>query len=258
MAQDISYISLLYFLLSVVPIFFIMKHLKIDLIKKTTTSIGRMVAQLVLVGLYLQYIFQLNNSFINIAYITLMTLIATWTILSDINFREIKLCFIVFISMATPVIINLFLFNILVLKLTDVFDAMYLIPITGMILGNSMNGVIVAVGDFIKTFKKNQDEYLFALALGANKKEAIKPYISSAIALSLRPNIAMMANVGVVSLPGMMTGQILGGSLPIMAIKYQIAIMLAIFTARFFSTYILMELISKFYFNKFSILDERF
>lgn len=258
MAQDISYLSLFYFLLTVIPIFFIMRYLKIDLIKKTATSIGRMAGQLILVGLYLQYIFKMNNSYVNIAYISFMTLIAVWTIAGDIRFREIKLYLIIFASMIVPVILNLLLFNVLVLKLQDSFDAMYLIPITGMILGNSMNGVIVALGDFIKTFRKNQDEYLFALGLGATKNEAVKPYISSAIALSLKPNIAMMANVGVVSLPGMMTGQILGGSLPILAIKYQIAIMLAIFTARFFSTYIVMELISKFYFDSYSILDERF
>lgn len=258
MAQDISYISLLYFFLTVIPIFFIMKKLKIDLIKKTATSIGRMAGQLILVGLYLQYIFKINNSYINIVYIMLMTLIAVWTIAGDIRFKEMKLYSIIFISMIVPVILNLVLFNILILKLKDSFDAMYLIPITGMILGNSMNGVIVALGDFIKTFRRNQDEYLFALGLGAGKNEAIRPYISSAIGLSLKPNIAMMANVGVVSLPGMMTGQILGGSLPILAIKYQIAIMLAIFTARFFSTHIVMELISKFYFDSYSILDERF
>ncbi|MGL4403315.1 MAG: ABC transporter permease [Fusobacteriaceae bacterium] len=258
MAQEISYISLFYFFLTVIPILFIMKYLGINLIKKTWTALLRMSGQLILVGLYLQYIFNLNNSLINIGYITLMTLVAVWTIAGEIRFKEWKLYLILFIGMITPVATNLFLFNILILKLENVFDAMYLIPITGMILGNSMNGTIVALGDFIKTFRKNQDEYLFALALGARKSEAIRPYIAGAISLSLKPNIAMMANVGVVSLPGMMTGQILGGSLPILAIKYQIAIMLAIFTARFFSTYIVMEFISKFYFDKFSILDERF
>ncbi|MGL4254185.1 MAG: ABC transporter permease [Fusobacteriaceae bacterium] len=258
MAQEISYISLFYFFLTVIPIFVIMRYLRIDLIKKTWTAVGRMTGQLILVGIYLQYIFTLNNSMINIGYITLMTLVAVWTIAEEIRFREWKLYLILFISMTAPVIMNLVLFNILILKLKNSFDAMYLIPITGMILGNSMNGVIVALGDFIKNFRKNQDEYLFALALGATKNEAVRPYIAGAISLSLKPNIAMMANVGVVSLPGMMTGQILGGSLPILAIKYQIAIMLAIFTARFFSTYIVMELISKFYFDRFSILDERF
>ncbi|MGL5051965.1 MAG: ABC transporter permease [Fusobacteriaceae bacterium] len=258
MAQEISYISLFYFFLTVIPIFIIMKHLKIELIKKTWTALGRMAGQLILVGIYLQYIFSWNNFMINIGYITLMTLVAVWTISGEIRFKEIKLYIILFVGMIVPVIINLIFFNVLILKLENVFDAMYLIPVTGMILGNSMNGSIVALGDFIKSFRKNQDEYLFTLGLGATKTEAVRPYIASSISLSLKPNIAMMANVGVVSLPGMMTGQILGGSLPILAIKYQIAIMLAIFTARFFSTYIIMELISKFYFDKFSILDKRF
>ncbi|MGL6169367.1 MAG: ABC transporter permease [Fusobacteriaceae bacterium] len=258
MAQEISYISLFYFFLTVIPIFIIMKHLKIELIKKTWTALARMTGQLILVGIYLQYIFSWNNFMINIGYITLMTLVAVWTISGEIRFKEIKLYIILFVGMIVPVIINLIFFNVLILKLENVFDAMYLIPVTGMILGNSMNGSIVALGDFIKSFRKNQDEYLFTLGLGATKTEAVRPYIASSISLSLKPNIAMMANVGVVSLPGMMTGQILGGSLPILAIKYQIAIMLAIFTARFFSTYIIMELISKFYFDKFSILDKRF
>ncbi|MGL6168179.1 MAG: ABC transporter permease, partial [Fusobacteriaceae bacterium] len=257
MTQEISYISLFYFCLTVIPIFLIMKHLKIELIKKTWTALGRMAGQLILVGVYLQYIFSWNNFMINIGYITLMTLVAVWTISGEIKFKETKLYIILFVGMIVPVIINLIFFNVLILKLKNVFDAMYLIPITGMILGNSMNGSIVALGDFIKSFRKNQDEYLFTLGLGATKTEAVRPYIASSISLSLKPNIAMMANVGVVSLPGMMTGQILGGSLPILAIKYQIAIMLAIFTARFFSTYIIMELISKFYFDKFSILDKR-
>ncbi|MGL5057138.1 MAG: ABC transporter permease, partial [Fusobacteriaceae bacterium] len=236
MTQEISYISLFYFCLTVIPIFLIMKHLKIELIKKTWTALGRMAGQLILVGVYLQYIFSWNNFMINIGYITLMTLVAVWTISGEIKFKETKLYIILFVGMIVPVIINLIFFNVLILKLKNVFDAMYLIPITGMILGNSMNGSIVALGDFIKSFRKNQDEYLFTLGLGATKTEAVRPYIASSISLSLKPNIAMMANVGVVSLPGMMTGQILGGSLPILAIKYQIAIMLAIFTARFFST----------------------
>ncbi|MGX6592541.1 ABC transporter permease [Cetobacterium ceti] len=258
MNENISYFSLLFFLFTIVPIFFIMKNLKIPLIKRSITSIGRMIGQLILVGIYLQYIFKLNNSFVNILYILLMISFAVWTISLEIPLKEIKLYLIIFLAVTFPVIINFIFFNILLLKLKNIFNAMYLIPITGMILGNSMNGLIIALGDFIKNIKKNEDEYLFTIGLGANKKEAITPYIASSISLSLKPNLAMMANVGVVSLPGMMTGQILGGVLPINAIKYQIAITLGIFTSRFFSTYILMSLISKFYFDKYSILDERF
>lgn len=258
MNENISYLSLFYFLFTIVPILYIMKRLKIQLVKRVVTSTGRMIGQLLLVGIYLEYIFKLNNTFVNIAYILFMTLVAVWTISLEIKFKELKLYLILFLAVIVPVAINFIFFNILLLKLKDVFDAMYLIPITGMILGNSMNGLIVALGDFIKNFRKNEDEYLFSLGLGATKTEAIRPYISGAISLALRPNIAMMANVGVVSLPGMMTGQIISGVLPMTAIKYQIAITLSIFTTRFFSTYILMELISKFYFNKYSILDKRF
>ncbi|MBC2857313.1 ABC transporter permease [Cetobacterium sp. 2A] len=257
MTIDISYLSLMFFIITLIPIFFIMKQLNIHLIKSTGISIGRMITQLMFVGLYLQYIFNYNSSLINILYTIVMASIAVYTISKEILLKEFKMYSIIFISVISPLILNLFIFNILILKLENPFDAMYLIPISGMILGNTLNGVIVALNDFLNTFTKNQDEYLFAISLGATKKEAIKPYMAQSIALSIKPNIASMATVGLVSLPGMMTGQILGGSLPIVAIKYQIAIMIAIFTARFFSTYIMMELISKFYFNKYLIFDKR-
>ncbi len=256
--QNISYTSFFYFFLALIPVFYIMYILKINLIKRTGISILRMTGQLILVGVYLQYIFKFNNDLVNMLYVFIMISLAVWTIAEDINFKEIKLYFLIFISVAFPLVLNLIIFNVLVLKLDNSLDAMYLIPLTGMILGNSMNGAILTLEDFIKTFQKNKDEYLFALALGADQKEALRPYVSSSISLSLKPSIASMANMGVVSLPGMMTGQILGGTIPLLAIKYQIAIMIAIFLGRFFSAYILIKLLTVFYFNKFSLIDRRF
>lgn len=257
MAVDINYGSLLYFLLFMFPVFYYMRELKINLIKPIVNSLFRMTVQLLLVGLYLQYIFNYNNSYINTGYILFMSLVAVYTISKDIALKEFKIYWIIFAAVAIPLILNLFLFNVLALKLADPLDAMYLIPISGMILGNTLNGLVVALSDFLDSFTKNEEEYFLSIAMGATKKEAVRPYIAKAVSLSVKPNIASMATIGLVSLPGMMTGQILGGSLPMVAIKYQIAIMTAIFTSRFFSTYILLDLISRNYFDKFSIFDKR-
>lgn len=258
MAENINITSFAYFILFLIPMFFIMKSLKIDLIKKTSISIGRMGIQMALVGIYLQYIFLLNNSTINILYVLFMIFISVWTIISDIKIKELRIWNILFVSQLIPVFIALLFFSSILIDLNNPFEAKYLIPLTGMILGNCLNGLVVALGDFLKNLKKNNDEYLFSLALGANKKEALRPYFADAISLSIKPNIASMASIGIVSLPGMMTGQILGGSLPILAIKYQVAIMLMIFITRFFSSYILLHLLSKFYFNSYSLFDDRF
>lgn len=257
MAVDIKYYSLLYFLVLFIPIFFIMKKLKLPLIPNTSRAVTRMIVQLFLVGFYLQYIFRLNDIWVNIAYIFLMTAVGVYTVSRDVPIREMKIFGIIFMAMGVPLVLNLFVFNVLALRLSNPFDAMYLIPITGMILGNTLNGMVVGLNDFLKTFTKDEEEYFLSLSLGATKSEAVRPYIAQSVSLSIKPNIASMATLGLVALPGMMTGQILGGSLPMTAIKYQIAVMLGIFVARFFSTYILLELISINYFDKFSVFDRR-
>lgn len=257
MAADINFLSFIYFGLIIIPILFIMKNFRINLLRSTIFSIFQMIIQLFFVGFYLQYIFKYNNFFINILYLFFMILMATYTILKSISLKELKLCILIFISIFIPLILNLFLLNILAIKLSYVFDAKYLIPISGMILGNILNGLIITLNDFLDNFIKNENEYLLSISFGATKDEAMRPFIKRAINLSVKPSIASMSSIGIVALPGMMTGQILGGSLPMIAIKYQILIMLAIFNSKFFSTYILLELIKKNYFNKFLIFDKR-
>ena len=253
MTADINFFSFIYFGLLIVPILFIMKNLKIHYLKSTIFSIFQMIIQLFLVGFYLQYIFKYNNSFINTLYLFFMILTATYTVLKSISLKELKLYILIFISIFMPLILNIFLFNVLSIKLSYIFDAKYLIPI----LGNILNGLIVTLNDFLDNFIKNENEYLLSISFGATKNEATKPFIKKAISLSLKPSIASMSSIGIVALPGMMTGQILGGSLPMLAIKYQILIMLAIFNSKFFSTFILLELIKKNYIDKFLIFDKR-
>jgi len=79
--------------------------------------------------------------------------------------------------------------------------------------------------------------------------QAIKPYIKNALSASIRPTVSSMATIGLVSLPSMMTGHILGGSLPLEAIMYQIAIMIAIYVTRYINILSSIFLCKKFIFN---------
>lgn len=229
MAQDIFLPNLLYFSIFLIPIFYIMNYLEINMIPNVIKSIIRMFIQLMLVGIYLHYILTLNNSWINLAYLALMTFACTFTIVKDVKINDSKFYIIVATATVIPLVLNMFVFSELLLHLEDPLDALYLIPISGMILGNTLNGMIVTINDFLNNLKLNEESYLLSLSFGATKFEALKPFIANAVTLAFKPSIATMANVGLVSLPGMMTGQILGGSLPIVAIKYQIAIMIALF-----------------------------
>lgn len=253
MAEDILLQNLLYFGIFLIPIFFIMNYLEIRQISNVLKSIFRMFIQLMFVGLYLHYILSLNNALINIAYLSLMVFAATFTIVRDVKIYNLNFFITVTISIVFPLILNLILFSKFLLNLENSFHAMYLIPISGMILGNTLNGMIVTINDFMKSMKINEESYLLSISFGATKLEALKPFIANSVSLAFKPSVATMANVGLVSLPGMMTGQILGGSMPIVAIKYQIAIMIALFVSRFLSSFLLMIFCSIQFFDGYSM-----
>ena len=100
-----------------------------------------------------------------------------------------------------------------------------------MILGNCMRTNIISLERFFSAISDNPKTWQTYLSLGATRFEAARPFIQKALKAAMAPTITTMTTMGIVSLPGMMTGQMLGGSVPLVAIKYQIAIMLCIFTS---------------------------
>ncbi|MGZ8152837.1 MAG: ABC transporter permease, partial [Methylovulum sp.] len=126
----------------------------------------------------------------------------------------------------------------------------------GMILGNCLQGNVIALERFYSVLRKNEQEYLTFLQLGATRWEAVRPYYSEAIKAALSPTIAGMSTMGLVSLPGMMTGQILGGSEPWLAVKYQIAIMICIFTSTTIACVLNLKLSLRNAFNAYDVLKD--
>lgn len=124
--------------------------------------------------------------------------------------------------------------NQFVIGLDNIFDAQYYIPLMGMLLGNSLSGNIIGINTFYNGLRQNERLYQYRLALAANQWEATLPWYKEAVIACMNPIIASTETIGLVSLPGMMTGQILGGSMPMTAIVYQIVIMGAILISRYF------------------------
>ena len=228
-AKDISYLSLgICFALLAIPlaIFIIFK---IKIIKVTIWSVLRMTVQLALVGVFLKYIFEWNNSFLNAAWLLVMITFAAFSVVgsSGLKYRSYVLpTLLAFLISAVPVLL---FFNGLVIRLDNLLDARYLIAITGMLLGNSLRGAIIGLGDFYKSVMRDENRYFYSLASGATRTEALAPYLRNGMISALRPALANMATMGLVFLPGMMTGQIISGESPLLAIKYQMSIVIAIF-----------------------------
>ncbi|MFP4383527.1 MAG: ABC transporter permease [Spirochaetia bacterium] len=227
---DISYILLaVTFCLLAVPlgisIFF-----KLGLTKSMIFSVVRMTVQLLLIGIFLRYIFELDNPVINLTWFLLMIFTATVTVIRNSSLNLKLLLLPVTVSFLISGLSVLLFFNTVLLALKNPLTAKYFIAIGGMLLGNALRGNIVGLSTFYHQSKQDEPVLQYRLASGAGLYEAIRPYIREALRRAFAPTVATMATMGIVSLPGMMTGQILGGTEPALAVRYQIAIMIAIFT----------------------------
>ena len=225
-------------------------YFRLGLIREMVFAFLRMLVQLVLIGFFMQYLFYKNNMVLNLLWFALMIIIAVFSVVKRafVDLRKMFLPSLLSFSISVGVIV-LFI-NFFVLRLDYVFDARYLIVLGGLLLGNSMRGNIVAINSFYDGLRRDCKRYLYLLACGATVSEATLPLLRKSIKLALQPTLAAMATMGIVSLPGMMTGVILGGAGPMVAIKYQIMIMIGILSATVFSVVLTIVLSRKNYFDK--------
>lgn len=179
-----------------------------------------------------------------------MMVIATVSITKSADLKVRRILVPIFISIAVPNFLMILFFNAFVIDLNNIFEARYIITIGGMLLGNVLSGDIIGLTTYYRGISKNQNQVNYDLALGATRYQATKPYLKEAISASIKPTVASITTIGLVSLPGMMTGQILGGSVPMEAIMYQIAIMLAIYVTRYVNIYGAIHLSQKIMFDK--------
>jgi putative ABC transport system permease protein len=208
----------------------LMLWLKIPMIGETLLAVVRMGLQLCFVGLYLELVFRLNDPWLNGLWLLVMILVADASVLrgAGLRFRPFALPLVVSLAVGTAIPLLAFLGPLL--RGPTLLDARYVIPIGGMILGNCLRANIIGVRSFYSAIQRGAKPYQLSLVQGARLDEAIRPYLREAFQAALSPTVATIATIGLVALPGMMTGVILGGADPMTAIQYQIAIMIAILT----------------------------
>jgi len=252
---DIGTIGLLLgYLLLLFPLAFILIY-RIKLLKPLTVSVLRLTVQLLMVGLYLQLVFKLNAWWLNLLWLIVMLVVADVSLINSSRLRLRRFFLPIFVSLAIGTGIPLIYLLGVIVRLPDLLDARYFIPVAGMILGNSLRADIVGLGTFFQSLHTEEKTYLLALSQGATLNEAVRPFLQRAYTASLSPTIATMATIGIVSLPGMMTGIILGGTDPFLAIKYQIAIMMAIFSGTALAVILGILLTLKTSFSRYGVLN---
>src|SRR5690554_541626 len=218
--------------------------------KQILLSTVRMTVQLVLVGYLLVYLFDNINPFFTIGVVIIMEVFAVYNIFKRAKYRLSKrLKRAVAISMTIGTLNCLFYFLLVVLRVNPWYNPRYFIPIAGMIIGNSMTGVSVGVNQLVDGMQTKKHLVESALMLGASPKIAAKDIVNSAFDSAILPTINSMLGMGIIFLPGMMTGQILSGTSPLTAIEYQIAIMLSILGSVALTVVIFVQLGYKSFFN---------
>ncbi len=209
----------------------ILVYLQLGMVRDMLIGMVRMTLQLILVGLYLKYIFQLNHPLVSLLWVAVMLGVANFSILRKAGLKPGPFFWRSLIGIAGSTLLVSGWFILIAIRPDPIYDARYMVPIVGMILGNCLRSNVLSLERFYSGIRKNENEFMTYLMLGATLHEATRPYLRDAVKAAINPAIATMATMGIVSLPGMMTGQILGGTMPIIAIKYQIGIMICIFTA---------------------------
>lgn len=189
----------------------------------------RMTLQLILTGYILVYLFDHQHPLLTLLIIAIMEIFAIHNIYKRVKVQlSTKLKRIIALAMICGTLSSLFYFLLVVVRLHPWFDPRYFIPIAGMMIGNSMTGISLGVSRLVDGMTARKQLVETALMLGATPKMAAKEIVDHAFDSAILPTINSMVGMGIVFLPGMMTGQILSGVSPLTAIEYQIAIMLGI------------------------------
>lgn len=235
-AEKLSIIQFLLVYLLLIIVLVIMKKSKINQTKLLFVGSLRMTVQLVLAGFILTFIFKNPHPAFTIVYVIIMTAFAIFRVLS--KNKSINLNFKKSVALSISLSgISVLIFFIIVVVNQNIFNPQYTIPLAGMIIGNSMTGVGLGLKTFDESLKSNRIRIEALQNLGVTPKKILLPYVNSSLETALLPTLNSMVGMGIVSLPGMMTGQILSGTLPTTAIMYQIAIMIAICTSVCISVY---------------------
>lgn len=202
--------------------------LRLGLGRRLVVASLRMSAQLFLVGLVLEWVFSREDAWLVVAMALAMTGVAGVAAVRRTRrrFPGIFWHSLVSVSASSFLVTGAALTGIL--EVEPWFDPQYLIPLLGMLLGNSLTGISLALDRFMDGCAAERDRVETLLALGAGRWEAAHPLAREALRTGMVPTLNSMLVMGIVSLPGMMTGQILAGADPADAVRYQIVIMFMI------------------------------
>ena len=202
-----------------------------DLAGSLLVGAVRTVVQLMLVGYVLVYIFSIDRWYLVLLALLVMLSVATWEAVRRQRSRPPALFGMTGVALLVGSGLTLFYVSFVVVQVDPWYNPRYLIPLFGMIVGNAMNAAALAADRLAGEMELRRAEVEAYLALGASSRHASREPVRRALRAALIPTVNSLMVVGIVALPGMMTGQIIAGASPLIAVRYQIVVMFMLASA---------------------------
>lgn len=228
---------------------FLIKQWKLDLEKTLLIATFRTFVQLTLMGYVLTWFFGREHWLFMLTLLIIMIIIASYEGTRRQKDEIPKFFMAMLVSLLTSTLLILGTILLFILDVKPWFSPYAAIPIGGMIIGNGLNSASLTANRFVSELKHREGEIETLLALGATPKLAIYDAMKASIHAALIPNINAMMTVGLVQIPGVMTGQILAGIDPIIAVRYQIMIMYMWFTTATLANMIMLAIVYRQFFT---------
>lgn len=205
--------------------------LSLGMERRLLVAATRTVVQLALIGFVLDWVFAVRSPWIVVALMAVMALVAGVAAVrrTDHRYRGIWLNSVGSIFASSWLVTGVAL--VAIVRVRPWYDPQYAIPLLGMVLGNTLNGISLGLDRLTEELSARRDRVDALLALGATRWEAAREPVRHSVRTGMIPIINSMMIVGIVSIPGMMTGQLLAGVDPLNAVEYQIVIMFLIASA---------------------------
>lgn len=240
----------------VFPVWLIVWRKRLGVGRDLVVSTLRMSLQLLAVGYVLNWLFGLSLWYLVVAVFLAMVYFAARTVISRTGLVLSGFTWKLFLAILVGVGTVTAFTALFVIRVRPWYEPRWFIPLAGMVIGNSMSGCALALERFFNEVRDRRAVVETRLSLGATAREAAQPMLRSAFRAALIPTLSSMSGMGIVFLPGMMTGQILGGISPLEAIRYQLMIMLAILGAVAFSCFLILILEQRSFFDEYQSLRQ--
>lgn len=210
---------------------------------------GRTILQLLVVGYVLAFVFALNNVWAVLAILAVMLTIAAIVARNRISKKIPLVLPLVWGAIFLSTSVTLAYTNLLIIQPVRWYEPQYLIPLAGIVFGSAINGAAIAGERLVSTINASHLEIETHLSLGATPQQAVAQYRRDAIKAGLIPILNQMTVVGIVTLPGIITGQLLSGVDPLDAASYQILILFILAFANLVTALLVTQGLCQQFFN---------